>query len=341
MATIAPSTAARIRRIRASLPPEAFQPATNRLWHLPAHAAIVWSGYVLIRTWPGLGPVGALLIGHSLACMAFVAHEVSHNAVVRNRAAKRALEFAAFGINMVPPTMWNRLHNDAHHSHANTVDDPDRPYLESERSTATSIYAAATMPARGLRGNLLVFVHFVTYLTRHIVAVFYPGDSKPALLTSKPAYRPGERTAIAFELVIMTAMQYGVWVAAGRSWTNYAWASPAALCVASAVIVSYVFTNHFLNPISHEHDPLSGTTSVRVPKLVDRLHSNFSFHTEHHLFPAMNSDYYPLVSEALKDIAPDDYRQLEFSDAWRQLWMQPRFRQIAAPRGGKDFSAGG
>lgn len=341
MATIAPSTAARIRQIRASLPAEAFQPATNRLWHLPVHAAIAASGYALIRTWPGLGPIGALLIGHSLACLAFVAHEISHNAVVRRRAAKKVLELAAFGINMVPPTMWNRLHNDAHHSHANTVEDPDRPFLESERSSATSIYAAATMPSRGLRGNLLVFIHFVTYLARHIAAAFYPGDSKPGILTSKPAYRPGERRAIAAELIIMIGMQYGVWIAAGRSWANYAWASPVALCVASAVVMSYVFTNHFLNPISHEHDPLSGTTSVRVPRLVDRLHSNFSFHTEHHLFPAMNSDYYPLVSEALMEVAPEDYRQLEFGEAWRQLWLQPRFRRIAEPNGGQKFSANG
>ena len=96
--------------------------------------------------------------------------------------------------------------------------------------------------------------------------------------------------------------------------------------------MAYVFTNHFLNPISHEHDPLSGTTSVRVPRFFDRLHSHFSFHTEHHLFPALNSDYYPLVSDALKTEAPHAYRQIEFSEAWRQLWRQPRFRAVAGTR---------
>jgi fatty acid desaturase len=330
MATMVSSTAQCIRTIRASLPPEAFEPAPNRLWHLPAHAAVIAAGYFLLRRWPAAGPIGAILIGHSLACLAFVAHEISHNAVIRHRPLKRVLELAALGINMVPPTMWNRLHNDAHHSHANTVEDPDRAYLESERSGATWLYAAATMPAReGWRANVLVFVHFVTYLSRHIAAVFYPGDAKPDILTRKPAYRAGERRAIALELVLMFGMQYGIWVAVGGSWANYFWASPVALCVASAVIVSYVFTNHFLNPISHDHDPLAGSTSVRVPKLFDRLHSNFSFHTEHHLFPTLNSDYYPLVSEALKQEAPEAYRQLGFAEAWRQLWLQPRFRKIS------------
>ncbi len=333
MATIAPSTAACIRRIRATLPPEAFQPAPNRLWHLPAHAAIVAAGYFLIRQWPILGPVGAVLIGHSLACLAFLAHEISHNAVIRNRPVKYLLTLATLGINAVPPTMWNRLHNDAHHGHANTVEDPDRPFIEGEENAATNTYSALTMPARETwHGNAMIFVHFVTYIIRHIVTVFYADRAKPSIVTRRPDYRRHERRMIVVELGVIAAMQYGVWILAGGSWLNYLWASPVALCLASAVIMSYVFTNHFLNPISHEHDPLSGTTSVRVPRFVDRLHSHFSFHTEHHLFPAMNSDYYPLVSEALKEEAPDDYRQLAFSEAWRQLWLQPRFREIAAPR---------
>jgi fatty acid desaturase len=338
MATIAPSTALCIRRIREQLPADAFRPAHRRLWHVPVHGTIVVAGYVMIRSWPALGPMAAVLIGHSLACLAFVAHEISHNAVVRHRGVKRSVEFVALGINMVPPTMWNRLHNDAHHSHANTVDDPDRPYLEDERSAATAAYSLLTMPTReGVRANVLVFAHFVTYLSRHITAVFYPGDAKPGLLTSKPRYQPGERSAILCELALMLGLQYGVWVIAGRSWLNYLWASPVALCVASAVIVSYVFTNHFLNPISHELDPLAGTTSVRVPRVFDILHSHFSFHTEHHLFPSLNPDYYPLVSRALKTDAPEVYRQIEFSDAWRALWLQPRFRTMAT---GPKNSAG-
>lgn len=326
---IAPVTAQRIRKIRDTLPAEAFRPATRRLWHVPAHAALVAASYAMVRRVPVSAPLAAIVIGHSLACLAFVAHEISHNAVVRHRGVKYVLELLLFGINMAPATMWNRLHNDAHHSHASTLDDPDRPYVESERSAATAAYATLTMPARETwRANILVFVHFVTYLARHLVAVFYPAGAKPNLLTSKPAYRASERRLIAAELVAMAAMQYGVWLATGRSWSNYFWASPAALAVASAVIVSYVFTNHFLNPISHEHDPLAGSTSVRVPHFFDRIHSNFSHHTEHHLFPALNSDYYPLVSEALKEVAPDDYRQLAFREAWRQLWLQPRFRPV-------------
>lgn len=330
MATIAADTALRIRKIRDTLPPEAFQPARGRLWHLALHGAVIVAGYRVIDAWPMTGPIASLVIGHSLACLAFVGHEISHNAVTRSKAVRYVLTLASFGINMVPPTMWNRLHNDAHHGHTNTLEDPDRPFVEDERNAATNAYSAMTMPAQETwRGNALIFVHFVTYIARHIVTVFYDEDDKPSIVTHRPRYRVHERRLIVIELGVIAVMQYGVWRLAGRAWLNYVWASPVALCVASAVIMSYVFTNHFLNPISHEHDPLAGSTSVRVPRVVDRWHSHFSHHTEHHLFPSMNSDYYPMVSEALKEQAPAEYHQLAFSDAWRQLWLQPRFRPVA------------
>jgi fatty acid desaturase len=333
MAPIAPDTALHIRRIRDQLPPAAFRPATPRLWHAAVHAALVGAGYAAIRQWPSAGPIAALVIGHSLACLAFVAHEISHNAVIRQRHLKYGLTLAALTPNLIPPTMWNRLHNDAHHGHANTVNDPDRPFIESERQTATRWYAALFYPAQeSWAANGLVLAHFVSYIARNVVSVFYPRAAKPAIVTKKPAYRPFEQRVIAVELLLLAAGQYLVFVLAGRSWWNYLWASPVALCVASAVVMAYVFTNHFLNPISHEHDPLSGTTSVRVPRWIDRVHCHFSYHTEHHLFPSLNSDYYPLVSRALKELAPEDYRQVAFTYAWRQLWQQPRFRRVQARR---------
>lgn len=322
-------TAACVRRVRASLPPEAFQPNAGRLWDVAAHLVVIGLGYAAVRRFPAGGPVAALVIGHSLACIAFTAHETSHNAVLRNRQAKYLLELLLLGLNVLPPTMWNRLHNLTHHHHAGTLRDSDRPFIESERSFATTRYARLFYPSSGRRrGYVFVLCHFVTYTIRNVVSVFYPGDRKPSIVTSKPAYRPRERLLIAGELVVLAVMQYGVWVATGRSWASYLWVSPAALCAASAVIMVYVFTNHFLNPIAHEHDPLAGTTSVIVPRLVDRLHSNFSYHTEHHLFPSLNGDYYPMVSELLKAEAKGRYQQMPIGEAWRRLWQQDMFRRI-------------
>jgi hypothetical protein len=68
------------------------------------------------------------------------------------------------------------------------------------------------------------------------------------------------------------------------------------LLVANATIMSYIATNHFPNPLGSGRYPLPATTTVAVPRLCDRLHSFFSFHTEHNLFPSLNPTYYPMVS---------------------------------------------
>jgi len=83
--------------------------------------------------------------------------------------------------------------------------------------------------------------------------------------------------------------------------------------------MSYIWTNHYLQGLHEWHDPLLGSTSIEVPGVFDRLHSNFSYHTEHHLFPAMNSKYYPLVCEILLKEFPDRYNRVPVHQAWKQL----------------------
>ena len=69
------------------------------------------------------------------------------------------------------------------------------------------------------------------------------------------------------------------------------------LLIANFIVMAYIATNHRLNPIVPVNDPLANCLSVTVPRWVDVLHFNFSYHTEHHLFPAMSSKYYPLVKK--------------------------------------------
>lgn len=326
-----PVAAARIRRVRAALPPEVFRPNPRRLWQVAAHTAIILGCYWCIRRWPASAPLAAIVIGHSLSCFGFLGHEISHNAVLRGRALKYGLLMWMFGLNFVSPTMWNRLHNDAHHGHTGTPKDPDRPFLEEEAAPVTSWYARLFYPSSSSFKSALVFCHFVSYLLRNMAGVFYPGDSKPSVITSKPSYRAKERVWTAVEIVVMLGMQYGVWLVVGKTWWAFLWASLVPLLVSSAVIMAYVFTQHFLNSIEHETDPIRGTTSIVVPRWIDRLHCNFSFHTEHHVFPTMNSAYYPLVSKALQDEAGADYSRISAADAWRRLWKIEMFRRVSTP----------
>lgn len=91
-----------------------------------------------------------------------------------------------------------------------------------------------------------------------------------------------------------------------------------------AGMIFYIYTHHMMCQMTSVNDPLINSVSIRVPKLFDLLPLNFSYHTEHHIFPGMNSNYYPMVQELLKIHYPDRFNLLDARDAWRLLMQTPR-----------------
>lgn len=326
-----------VRKIRRELPAEAFAPAPRKLVIMLAHLGIIISCYVALRggstIW--LRIVLALLIGHSLVCIGFLTHELAHGAVVRSRRWRYLLEMFFWGINLIPATVWRRVHNQTHHLYANTLKDPDRPFLDSEQSPLTRWYTHLFYPGRcTMKWNPLVALHLVGYTVRNTIAAFYPRDTKPAVAPSAPRYSTQERITIGCEVAVIVLIQYGIFLVSGRNLMAYLWVSPIAYAFTSAGAMVYIFTNHFLNPISETHDPLLHTTSVTVPRFIDRLHVHFSLHTEHHLFPSVNSDYYPLVAASLRRHFPDRYQCLPLLSAWKQLWRRKCFATVESFRSG-------
>jgi fatty acid desaturase len=86
----------------------------------------------------------------------------------------------------------------------------------------------------------------------------------------------------------------------------------------------YIYTNHMLCRMTDINDPLVNSISIRVPKLFDLLHFNFSHHTEHHIFPGLNSDYYPVVQSLLKAQYGDRFHLLDAGKAWKLMLQTPR-----------------
>jgi len=318
--------------VRPLLPSQAFAPSSKKLWQVGMHLVIMALCIWGIRGIPSIFArfIFSAIIGHSLTCMVFLAHELSHGGMTRRRGLRYPLEVFLWGLNLIPATMWRKLHNENHHVHANTLNDPDRYFRQSELDapggTLRRWYARWTMPHRHTSAwNLGVGFHFITYAMRHLATVFYPGDSRPYIVTFKPKYRAADKWRIVFELACISAMQFVIYLAVGSSVMAWLWAGPIALLFTSTYAMSYIWTNHYLHGLHEVHDPLVGSTSVEVPKVFDRLHSNFSYHTEHHLFPGMSSEYYPLVSEVLRERFPDRYHRITFRQAWRQLWQGELF----------------
>lgn len=317
-----------IRKVRNDLPPEAFSPVPRKLIRMFGYVALIGVACVTFRlSSPILVHVLlSMFIGNTLACVAFLAHELSHGAIVRSRILRYACEFFFWGLLLIPATMWRRVHNQTHHTHASTARDPDRAFFRSESSRLTRCYSRIFYPSnQNLRWNPIVAFHFIPYILRNILASFYKSSAKPPIVPAKPSYSMTEHIAIVCELGGVLALQVAIYLAVGSNWIAYFWASPAAYLITSAVTMTYIFTNHFLNPISEASDPLLGTTSVVVPRLFNRLHENFSFHTEHHLFPTINSAFYPVVTAALQKHFPDRYNRLRLLEAWRRLWQSNEF----------------
>jgi fatty acid desaturase len=316
-----------VRRIKPLLPKAVFSPSTHQLWIAGAHLLVIASSYLLLRHSHALivCPTVAIVLGHSLGCLAFIAHDVSHNAVVRKKTVRHLLEMLLWGLNCFPPTLWHRIHNQTHHAETNTINDPDRAYRASEARISDRIYTRIFYPSnRSLKGNLFVFFHFAAYIIRNTVAALGPFQKVPGV-TYRPLYSRRQKIFILVEIVIIAIFQIGIYKITGSHIIKYLWGGPASLLVASGVTMMYIFTNHFLNPLCEHTDPLIGSTSVQVPRWMDWIHDYFSFHTEHHLFPSMNPRYYPVVSRLLQTHFPDRYNRITLGEAWGRLWKQGEF----------------
>lgn len=319
------------RVIRPFLPSEAFAfaSAASHLWRIGLHLVIIIVCYLGLRWSPvWTGAFWCILIGHSLGCLAFLAHDVSHHAVIRRGFGRALLEHLLWGLNCIPVILWQRLHNQTHHAETNTMKDTDRLFVEEERSTSTTLYARLFLPSRhNWKYNPLVFFHFITYIVRHSISALMPGAAKLSIVTSKPKYSVRQYLKLIAGIGFIGLLQAGIWFIVGQDWVRYAWASPFALLVTSSVVMTYIFTNHHLNPLCEHSDPLVGSTSVIVPRWMDWLHDNFSYHTEHHVFPGMNPKFFPEVSRLLQEHFPDRYNRIPLREAWRRLWLRDEFIQ--------------
>lgn len=311
------------RALRPLLPAAAFRPSPKKLWRIAVHLTVMIGGLLAVRAspTPWLYPLATVVIGHSSACVAFLTHDLGHGSILRTPRRKRLLETVLWALNMVPATFWLRVHMQAHHGAINTLDDPDRKALPEECTPATHRYVQVVMPSASTWRRLpTVFISFPTYVARYAAYAFVRAGVHVPTTVARPRYRNGDRRRLTLELALIVAIQVAIFHAVGGDWLRYVFVGPLAIGVASSVVMAYIFTNHMLNPHLEIPDPLIGTTSVVVPSFLDRLHAHFSFHTEHHVFPGLDSDYYPQVAALLQARWPERYHQLPMAEAWRRLW---------------------
>ncbi|MGB5593216.1 MAG: fatty acid desaturase [Crocosphaera sp.] len=322
------------KKLRPLVPPEAFLPDINKLWILLINLAILilgwgiadyldqWKWYFL---WLYL-PL-SLIMGNSVIVLLFSTHDLLHSNTIKKPLLRRIISLLSLAILWMPPTLWKAVHNRQHHSTTNSLADPDRNYLfEQPKNWGKWIQnlfvpSAEVHPIWLVIGNAHAWgVHTFRNLTS--VLLFNNGltDYPPASFQVSGK----ERKAIAVELVVIIALHLSVLIYLDFNPIKLLFGYFLPIWIGYTGVMFYIYTNHMLCPMTTVNDPLINSISLRVPKIFDLLHLNFSYHTEHHIFPGLNSDYYPVVQDLLITHYQDRFNLVEAKQAWSLMLQTPR-----------------
>jgi fatty acid desaturase len=321
-------------RVAPYLPKKTFKPVPTRLWGGLVHLIITIAGVLAIGLFdldPWLNLVIAVILGTSFASMGFLGHEILHGTVVRTRWLRDLLGAIAFMPLSTGPRLWRMWHNRGHHRHTqDEEEDPDAwPSVEkySKQPIARKIYQLP-FSFRALFSFMALTVTFSAHSTKMFIHYIKKFDTK-------------ERRGVLIQFILPWTVWIGLLFVMGLEKWIFAYFIP--LLIANFIVMCYISTNHRLNPLVPVNDPLANSLSVTVPKWVDVLHFNFSYHTEHHLFPGMNPKYYPLVKKHIKNLWPERYHEMPLTRALKALWKTPRLyyhqNELIDPNQGRVFGS--
>jgi len=319
--------------LRPLLPPEAFLPDPNKIIIICINIAILILGwgtaYYLDRWhwyWLWLFLPLSLIMGNSVIALLFATHDLLHSRIIKNRLLRHILSLLGFTMTWMPPTFWNALHNRQHHLNTNGIKDPDRSYLFEQPNswgkwTQEWFVPSSEITTLGLVFGMCNVWGIYTFRNLSSIVLFNDGLSKYLPASFKVTQK--ERKAIVIETLIILSIHLSIISFLGFHPVKLLLGYFLPIWIGYTAAISYIYTNHLLCPMTEINDPLLNSLSVRVPPLFDCLHINFSYHTEHHIFPGMNSDYYPMVQKLLLEKFPERFNLLPMEEAWRLLLQTP------------------
>lgn len=302
-------------RVTPHLPKEAFKPVPTRLFGGLAYLLVTLAGILSVSIfdlpiWANI--IISIVIGLSFAGMSFLGHEILHGTVVRKPLLRDFLGAVAFFSLSTGPRLWRKWHNMNHHIHTqHEHKDPDT-WSTAEFISERPLLAVFFKLPKFVRS--IFFVIFLTFnFTLHSTRMFF---------VFLKDFKPNKQPLVLLELLLPWATWIGLLLLIGPVKWVFAYLIPVV--IANVIMSSYIATNHNLNPQTDINDPLANSLSVTVPKWVNVLHFNFSYHTEHHLFPGMSSKFYPLVKEKIKEMWPERYHEMPMEKAMLTLLKTPR-----------------
>lgn len=328
------SQSAYVRKIRPLMPSEAFAPDSSKVLILWINGLILVSGWGIAnyldqwdwRLWWLFLPF-SVIMGNSVIVSLFCTHDILHSKAIKNPWLRKFISTLGLSLLWTPPTFWKAVHNREHHNKSNSLNDPDRNYQFShpqnwgKRIQHLFVPSIEVQPLWFIIGMTSAWgVH--TFRNLSSVLLFNNGTTQYPVVSFRVS--PKERRAIALELAAISVLHLGILSYLGWHPVKLIFSYFLPIWIGYAGVLFYVYTNHMACRLTPINDPLLNTVSLRVPKFFDVLHLNFSYHTEHHVFPGMNSNYYPVLQKLLLAHYPERFNLLEAKDAWKLLLKTPR-----------------
>jgi fatty acid desaturase len=321
-------------KLRPLLPSKAFLPSPSKIWILLINVAILVLGWGIANqldwgNWyfPWLYLPLAVVMGNSVIVLLFSTHDLLHSSAIKNPLLRQFVSLVGLAMLWMPPTLWKAVHNREHHNKTNSLHDPDRNYLYDQPHSWGKWIQNLFVPSSEVHPIWLAIgmghawgVH--TFRNLSSVLLFNDGATKYPQVAFKVS--PKERRAIALELLMIVGIHLSILTYLGFHPVKLILSYFLPIWIGYAGVLFYIYTNHMLCRMTSVNDPLINSLSLRVPKIFDLLHLNFSYHTEHHIFPGINSDYYPMVQELLIAHYPDRFNLLDAGKAWQMMLKTPR-----------------
>ncbi len=279
------------------------------LWSLWASSVVLVRYLVLhygIAGWAGSVFIGAATGALVVAGLGFIGHDVSHGSVVKGEKWTRLITFFSLTLSLfIPYYLWMRWHNAFHHRYANTRKDSDRLLREEEKLSG------------------LVSYPFYSLANQFGFSLQYVGLRMWRIIYGQKSLADGKKRADILSLFAAVAIYAVVAWFLGLLVFGLGVALP--LLVAAMTVSYYIQSNHFLRPQSDELDEVASSMDVNVPAIVDFLHSNFSAHTAHHLYPSVPSKHYPAIRRKIEVKFADQYQSMGWFQAF---WLNFRLPKV-------------
>ncbi|MEL7067786.1 MAG: fatty acid desaturase [Cyanobacteria bacterium J06581_3] len=322
------------KALRPLLPPAAFKPDRKQVLSLPINLAIMIAGWGIADYLDQWNPYYlwlflpfSIVMGNSVIVLLFSTHNLLHSSAIKNPKLRWILSLLGLTLLWTPPTFWKAVHNREHHNKTNSLQDPDRNYLDQHPKNWGKWIQNCFVPSESVNPFWLMVgmgsawgIH--TFRNLSSVLLFNDGQSKYPVVSF--TVKPKERKAITYELLLIIGLHLSILFYLDFNPIKLLLAYFLPIWIGYGGAIFYIYTNHMLCRMTSENDPLINSVSIRVPRIFDVLHHNFSYHTEHHVFPGMNSDYYPVLQELLKAKYPDRFNLLDAKTAWQLLMGSSR-----------------